>query len=54
MDRARVPRQAAKQITGHKTDTMYNRYSSVNEQDIQEALIRAKTLLGYKTDNMTS
>ena len=31
MDRAGVPRQTAKQITGHKTDAVYNRYRIVNE-----------------------
>jgi integrase len=31
MDRAGVPRQVAKQIIGHKTDAMYNRYRIVNE-----------------------
>jgi hypothetical protein len=38
MDRASVPRQTAKQITGHKTDAVYNRYRIVNEQDIREGL----------------
>ena len=38
MDRAGVPRQVAKQITGHKTDAMYNRYNIVNEQDIRDGM----------------
>jgi integrase len=40
LDRAGVPRQTAKQITGHKTDAVYNRYRIVNEQDIREGLAR--------------
>ena len=40
MDRAGVPRQVAKQITGHKTDSMYNRYNIVNESDLVEAAQR--------------
>jgi integrase len=39
MDRAGVPRQTAKQITGHKTDAVYNRYRIVNEQDIREGMM---------------
>ena len=40
MDRAGVPRQVAKQITGHKTDAVYNRYRIVNEQDIREGMAK--------------
>jgi integrase len=40
LDRAGVPRQTAKQITGHKTDAVYNRYRIMNEQDIREGMIR--------------
>ncbi len=55
MDRADVPRQTAKQITGHKTDAIYNRYRIVNEQDIREGLVQAQTYLaahnlGHETD----
>jgi integrase len=45
MDRAGVPRQVAKQIIGHKTDAMYNRYRIVNEQDIREGMLQAETYL---------
>ena len=45
MDRAGVPRQTAKQITGHKTDAVYNRYRIVNEQDIQEGMMQAQAYL---------
>jgi len=40
MDRAGVPRQVVKQITGHKTDSMYNRYNLVNEKDVREGMVR--------------
>jgi integrase len=40
MDRAGVPRQVAKQITGHKTDVVYNRYRIVNEQDIRDGMAK--------------
>jgi hypothetical protein len=39
MDRGGVLRQVAKQITGHKTDIMYNRYNILNEKDVQEGLM---------------
>ena len=45
MDRAGVPRQTAKQITGHKTDAIYNRCRIVHEQDIREGLVQAQTYL---------
>jgi integrase len=55
MNRAGVPRQVAKQIIGHKTDAMYNRYRIVNEQDIREGMVQAETFLarhnlGHQTD----
>jgi integrase len=45
MDRTGVPRQVAKQIIGHKTDAMYNRYRIVNEQDIREGMLQAENYL---------
>jgi len=45
MDRAGVLRQTAKEIIGHKTDAMYNRYRIVNEQDIREGMQRAQDYL---------
>jgi hypothetical protein len=47
MDRAGVPRQTTKQITGHKTDAVYNRYRIVNEQDIREGMEKAQDFLKY-------
>jgi len=56
MDRAGVPRQVAKQITGHKTDSMYNRYNIVNEKDVREGMAQAQAYLaahhsGQNLDN---
>jgi len=56
MDRAGVPRQVAKQITGHKTDSMYNRYNIVNEKDVREGMLQAQAYvanLGHNTDKQT-
>ena len=45
MDRARVPRSVAKQIIGHKTGAMYNRYRIVDEQDIREGMTQSENYL---------
>ena len=44
MDRAGVPRPVAKQIMGHKTDSMYNRYNIVNEGDVRESMAQTQGL----------
>jgi integrase len=56
MDRAGVPRQVAKQITGHKTDSMYNGYNIVNKKDVREGMLQAQAYvanLGHNTDKPT-
>jgi hypothetical protein len=55
MDRVEVPRQTAKQVPGHKTDAVYNRYRIVNKQDIREGMAQAQAYLaaqksGHHTD----
>ena len=45
----------AKQIIGHKTDAMYNRYRIVNEEDLREGMLQAEEYLarhksGHKAD----
>ena len=45
MDRAGVPREVAKKISGHKTDLIYSRYRIVNEEDIRQGLERAQAYL---------
>ena len=37
MDRAGVPREVIKRITGHKTDAMFSRYRIVDQRDVAEA-----------------
>jgi integrase len=54
MDRAGVPRQTAKQISGHKTDLIYNRYRIVNEQDIREGLAQAQAYLARQTPKVVN
>ncbi len=41
--RAGVSRDVAKRITGHKTDSMFSRYNIVNEGDLAEAAVEART-----------
>ena len=56
MDRAGGPRQLTKQITGHKTDSMYNRYNIINERDVRESMAQTQAYLaaqqsGQNLDN---
>jgi integrase len=46
LDRAGVPRVVAKQITGHLTDSMYDRYNIVSEKDLREAGAKVAARLG--------
>jgi integrase len=48
MDRAGVPRQVAKQITGHKTDSMYNWYSIVNKRDVRDTMAQTQAYLAVQ------
>jgi integrase len=45
MNRALVPRQTAKRISGHKTDAIYNRYDIVDEADIEDGILRTQHYL---------
>ena len=40
MTRAKVPRSIAKKISGHKTDSIYERYDIVDETDIRDGLLQ--------------
>ena len=37
MIRAGVPQKTAREISGHKTDAVFNRYNIVSEADIRDA-----------------
>jgi hypothetical protein len=37
MERARISRETAKKISGHKTDSAYRRYNIVDNRDIEHA-----------------
>jgi hypothetical protein len=45
MNRAKVPRQTAKKISGHKTDAIYNRYDIVDEDDIEAGVLLTQQYL---------
>ena len=36
-DRAGIPRDIAKKLSGHKTDLMYSRYNIFDDQDLDDA-----------------
>lgn len=40
LTRAGVPRSVAKQITGHRTDSIFERYDIVDERDLRQAVRR--------------
>jgi integrase len=43
LERAGVSRSVAKQLVGHETDCIYNRYSITNETDLREGLAKVVT-----------
>lgn len=48
MLRAGVPQAVAMQITGHKTDSMFRRYSIVSTDDKRDALTKQREFLASK------
>jgi integrase len=57
LERAGVGRAAAMRIVGHKTESIYRRYSIVDEQTLREAAVKIDavgTLLGTPTETSAS
>lgn len=56
MTRAGIPRVIAKRISGHKSDSIFERYDIVDENDLREATrktqlyLRTRTKPGHSTD----
>lgn len=49
LTRAGVPRAIAMRITGHKTESVYNRYDIVDHEDVVSAARQLKRYLGRQT-----
>jgi integrase len=43
--RAGVPEGVALQVTGHRTRSIFDRYSIVDDEDIREALVKVQALV---------
>ncbi len=44
LERAGVPRSVAKKLTGHKTDSIYERYAITTERDLAEGVVKLASL----------
>jgi integrase len=53
MNRAGVPRSIAKQISGHKTDAVFNRYDIVDEEDIRQGLLKTQEYISQLESRVT-
>jgi len=50
LERAGVPRSVAMKLTGHKTDSVYQRYAIVSEADLREGVAKLARLHAAQTD----
>ena len=54
MIRSGVPQQVAKMVSGHKTDSVFNRYNIVSEEDLKLAAKRQEAYLQAQKDTISS
>jgi integrase len=54
MIRSGIPQQVAKMVSGHKTDSVFNRYNIVSEKDLKLAAQRQEAYLQSQKDTISS
>jgi len=54
MIRSGIPQQVAKMVSGHKTDSVFNRYNIVSEEDLKLAAQRQELYLQTQKDTISS
>jgi hypothetical protein len=54
MIRSGVPQQVAKMVSGHKTDSVFNRYNIVSEEDLRLAAQKQEAYLQAQKDTISS
>jgi hypothetical protein len=53
MDRAGISRVVAMRRSGHKTESVYNRYNIVDDRDLQDAAKKLETYMNSATGKVT-
>ena len=51
LERAGVPRSAAMKLVGHKTESIYRRYSIVDANVLEEAAVKLAALQATETED---